>query len=71
MMEPLNVPNLDCIDDNAELVQLQNAFEALARYASHRLQARYCRLASDTAGALRHEHRMDTLYAELPEWARW
>jgi hypothetical protein len=70
-VEPLEVPNLDAIEDDGALAELDNVFSRLAAYCEHKRQARKYRLAGDIECALSHERICDDHYKRLPEWAKW
>lgn len=64
-------PNLDAIDDYAELTDMMNAFERLAAYCRHKAAAIMLRQSGHVDLALKREAYCDRLYGQLPEWARW
>lgn len=71
MIENINIPNLDGIEDDRELVQLHHAFHLLTVYLVHKLEARKLRLRGRTDDALKCERLCEDHYRCLPPWARW
>ena len=47
------------------------AFKDLGHYAANKATAISCRLAGDVERALSYERIADSIYADLPEFARW
>jgi hypothetical protein len=71
-MLKFEVPNLDGLaTDPEELREVAWAFELLAKYARWKAAALRQRLEGDVERAMRNERRLEHLYQELPEWARW
>lgn len=67
----LDVPNLDAIDDAEELEQLADAFLKLSTYADRKARAVRMRLKGCIDTALAAEKFADSVYRQLPKWARW
>jgi len=51
--------------------QAKEAAKDLAHYAWNALTARSCRVAGGIDTALNYERIAQSIYNELPEWARW
>lgn len=69
-MNNFEAPNLDAAEDS-ELVDFYNVCQHFRDYCQLTLRARRLRKEGLTALALHVEHRADTLYESLPEWAQW
>lgn len=71
-MITFDVPNIDCAAiDPAELENLALVFASLADYTSIKAHAMRRRLAGNIVGALQLEHTCETIYEQLPDWAKW
>jgi hypothetical protein len=66
----LDVPNMDCLDEDA-LLAWEGLFTLLAGYAQDKRQAMAYRLRGAIGSALKLEGACDTVYDILPPGARW
>jgi len=67
-----DVPNLDDASmDAADYEVLADTLRKLAMYATSKAAAIGFRKSGNIASALQHEARLERLYDDLPEWARW
>ena len=73
-----NLPNLDAINDVEDLVtlrgdckQLRDGFQLLASYCEAKAAAISYRKKGDINLAIKLEKHCDTIFKQLPEWARW
>jgi hypothetical protein len=69
-MKELEVPNLDCLN-NEDLSDLAEVFLKLFSYSRYKAASMDCRLEGEIAEAVKYENVCDSLYKDLPEWARW
>ena len=63
--------NLDGYSEPSDLDRLAEGFGRLAAYARHKAQAMRERSAGRLPMARLCERRCDTLYKEMPDWAKW
>jgi hypothetical protein len=66
----IDIDNLDGLTDD-DLVEASAAFKLLAEYTELALNARVARVQGRIIAAGVLENRMDGIFRELPEWARW
>lgn len=72
MTAPFDVPNLDDMTtDPGELLELAGTLRLLSAYANYKARAMAYRLEGRIEEALTWERECDSLYKQLPEWARW
>lgn len=71
-MQDFEPINLDCCTvDPEELQSLSDVLGQLARYANLKACAMQSRLNGAIQNALAAEKRGDSIYNQLPEWAKW
>ena len=65
-------PNLDGLTtDPAQMREAARALALLGRYAGYKAEAMMFRQMGHISVAQQFESRMEEIYNELPEWARW
>jgi hypothetical protein len=69
-MITFEVPNLDCLS-SAELEDLASVFQALHRYAEKKSAAIRDRRYGCIQDAMQKEHALESVYYNLPHWAKW
>lgn len=66
------MPNLDNMsNDPADVSQVADTFCVLGSYLQHKAKAMYYREEGRIDLALKMESRCESLYAGLPQWAKW
>lgn len=71
------LPNLDGYEPSdmrqfrAEVTEVINVLQNLKSYAEAREMAGEARLKGNIRLASRFENAMETIYARLPQWAKW
>lgn len=66
----MTIPNLDDCDKGENLLHGQT-FDLLREYTFHSYAAKMKREKGDIETARKHEARKESIYGQLPQWARW
>ena len=69
-MPDLNIPNLDCMDED-DLRDIAAKLKLLSRYATQKACAMAWRKKGDLHAALLAEGKLDQIYQSLPPDWRW
>lgn len=69
-MNEFETPNLDCMWSD-DLEDLALVFSLLHQYAEKKSAAMRDRAAGNIASALDLETTLNTIYSNLPQWAKW
>jgi hypothetical protein len=67
----MDTPNLDCFIDPDDLAEHERVFDLLRAYCFHKRIAMRNRLEGHIGCALVSERACDSIYKQLPDWARW
>jgi hypothetical protein len=69
-MITFEVPNLDCLS-SAELEDMAYVFSTLHRYAEKKAVAHRDRRNGHIQAAEQKERALESMYYNLPQWAKW